>query len=199
MAELQAPAIMPLALRSIYLRESSTRFRDNFDPLKPGQPLLMQAKFAPISYFENVDIPVDDNGIVTRSYTFITGFEFSYLAGPVDVSTASENVDDTDPVAKITAHIAVDYILTRGESLPTADRLQQWAGSAALLHAWPYWREFAHNTMLRMNLPVMMIPLLVSGPAALQSPADENQNQDEKVPPTAKRAKAKRSAKPSKE
>lgn len=191
MAELETPSTLPLALRSIYLRESSTRFRENFDPLKPGQPLQMQAKFAPIGYLVNGDMPIDGGEVVPRSYTFLTQFEFNYFAGPFDTSVPIESIDTSDPVAKITAQIGVDYLVTPGETTPTEDRLHSWANSAALVHAWPYWREFAHNTMMRMNLPVMMIPLLVTTPAAALPTGTNQQKVVEQKAPTAKKARAK--------
>ena len=184
---------LPLAIRTVYLRKSSTQFGDSFDPLKPGQPLQVQSRFAPIGFIENGDLSAGGNEAIPRSYTFLTEFEFSYLLGPVDTSIPPESVDTSNAAAKVTAQIAVDYLISPSEPVPTAEQLQQWGGSAALMHSWPYWREFAHSTMMRMNLPVVMAPLLVAQPQPVITPV---QDAMQSIAPAAKRARSRATAKP---
>ena len=189
MADQQIPVNIPFTLRSIYLRESSTSFHDNFDPLMPGQPLHMRAKFSPTGYFTTGETSSTSGEPTTISYTFLTSFEFDYMAAP---ASPSGEVDLTaEPVAKIAAKFAVDYLVNPGAPLPDEDFARQWGGSAAMTHAWPYWREFAHNTLTRMNLPVMLIPLLLTTQAAVQSDVLSKQQGVESPPMPTKRQRSK--------
>jgi hypothetical protein len=144
----QGGAVLPFTLRSIYVRNSSTRTDDHFDPLLPDQQLMAifrtgegRCDCREIKYTEN------DKDNVIRSCAFTTRFEFAYRR-PTD---GDQPISDEDIekfiAAQITADITLDYLI-------------KWAHENVILHAWPYWREFCHSTMLRMNLPVTMIPLV---------------------------------------
>ena len=155
----QGGAVLPFTLRSIYVRNSSARIDDHFDPLLPGQQLMPIFRIGEgrcdcreTKYTEN------DKDAVLRSCAFTTRFEFAYTR-PTD---GDQPVSDEDIekliAAQITADITLDYLINL-PSFPDSDALKQWASENVILHAWPYWREFCHSTMLRMNLPVTMIPL----------------------------------------
>jgi hypothetical protein len=99
-------------------------------------------------------------------------------------------LDDTT-CASIQVDIAVEYCLD-GEKMPNAESLKAWAASGVLTHAWPYWREFCHSMMVKMSLPVIMVPLLnllpPTAPAALQVMQPLNGTE----PKPAKKARAKK-------
>ena len=156
----QGEAVLPFTLRSIYVRNSSTRIDDHFDHLLPGQQLMPifrtgegRCECRETKYTEN------DKDAVFRSCSFTTRFEFAYTR-PTD---GDQPVSDEDIekliAAQITADITLDYLINL-PSFPDSDALNQWASGNVILHAWPYWREFCHSTMLRMNLPVTIIPLV---------------------------------------
>lgn len=150
-----------LNLRAIYLRESSTAFDDAFDPLKPGQELHIQSKFHPHSYFVSGEIAGDGSTHVPQSYTFLTDFETAYFLASDGPPAEPSTFDTKKAVARIKARIAADYLVKAGTPLLSEGEAQAWGGSAALVHTWPYWREYCHSTMLRMNMPVMLVPMMV--------------------------------------
>lgn len=160
MSQEEAAKVVPYTLRAIYIHKSQLRLADEFDPIMPGQPL--QGKFrtegGQVICKETKElVSGDDVSATTRSCTFITHFEFRYVQ-PADV--AQPDVDtEAYLVAEISADIAIDYLIGVPE-MPSQDDMQQWGASNVLLHAWPYWREYCHNAMTRMNLPVSIIPLL---------------------------------------
>lgn len=133
---------------------------DAFDPMVPGQPIHGQFKSSGqrLEVRESVENIPDSKPVKTCLVT--TNFQFRYL------STITENTaDDEDDkylIAEISARIAVDYLIEVLET-PPVEKLEQWAANSALLHCWPYWREYCHSTLLRMNLPVTMMPMMVIG------------------------------------
>lgn len=148
----------PFSLRAVYLREGRQWIRDDFDPLLPGQPLSGQMKVAGhrIQVQEAVENVPDAN--VIKSCRVTMDFGFRYLN--IDAKELPEDEDDDQyMVAEISARITVDYVLQSSET-PPQEKLEQWANNNSLLHCWPYWREFCHSTLLRMNLPITLMPML---------------------------------------
>ncbi|MDD2776767.1 MAG: hypothetical protein PHU06_12490 [Gallionella sp.] len=149
---------IPFALRSIYLREASQWMSDGFDPSLPKQALVGQFratghKIEVLEIIENTA-----NAETIRTCRVTSNFDFRYLSTPPDIQPDVQD-DSKYLVAKISAHITVDYLITSDE-IPPQEKVQQWASTSALLHCWPYWREFCHSTLLRMNLPVTMMPMM---------------------------------------
>lgn len=152
-----------LELNYIYLRNSSTKMAQTFNPLQPNQQLNIVSKFSPTSSFQS-----------DRSVGFVVEYTVLYfLADGAATQSAPEAMDETLAVARITAEFAVDYARPVGVELPpTSEWLKQFGNSGAMLHTWPYWREYCHATMMRMSLPVMMVPLLRLVPAAPDAALD---------------------------
>ncbi len=152
----------PFALRSVYLREAKQWMADGFDPTLPGQPLIGQFR-APGHRVEVQEIVENIAGAETiRTCRVTSSFEFRYLNTPSDIQSDAQNDEQDDSkylVAEILAHITVDYLITSTE-IPPQEKIEQWATSSALFHCWPYWREFCHSTLLRMNLPITMMPMM---------------------------------------
>jgi hypothetical protein len=42
---------------------------------------------------------------------------------------------------------------------PTSEEATAFSHTNAMLNSWPYWREFVQNTVARMNLPPLTLPL----------------------------------------
>lgn len=148
------PKHFPLVLRSVYVRSSSTRMMDGFDPFIPNQQLTGRFRS------ENPKMLVrpagkDEAGKSTPAVcTFLHKFDFAYSLGGPEISAE----DESALAAEINATLAVDYVV-RGE-MPSERVLESWGRSSALIHSWPYWREFCHATLSRMSLPVSMMPML---------------------------------------
>lgn len=169
--------VLPYTIRSIYLRDCTMRMDDGFDPLVPGQRLsaIFRTGQSRVSCRETV-LQEGNTQATVRSCAFTTRFDFAYTKATEDNATPSDEDIEKAIAAQITADITVDYLINTA-SFPDQEDLAQWAGSNVLLHAWPYWRELCHSTMLRMNLPVTMIPLVqFSAPpgAAEQSASESN-------------------------
>ena len=151
----------PYTLRSIYLRNSSVRIVDDFDPTIPGQPLAANFRTGD-GKIECRETEFDQNNDKTtvRSCLFTTRFEFAYTRPVPD--SPPQNDEDIEKliVAQITADIAIDYLFNLEAFPPAEDDLKKWASTNVLLHSWPYWREFCHSMLVRMNLPLTMIPLI---------------------------------------
>jgi hypothetical protein len=150
---------IPFSLRAVYLREGRQWIKDDFDPVIPGQTLFGQFRATGhrIESQEAIENIPDAKPILTCRFT--TNFEFRYLNASPDNQTEEEKVNGNFLVAEISARFTVDYLIGTPE-FPPAEKLEQWASGNALLHCWPYWREFCHSTLLRMSLPVTMMPMM---------------------------------------
>lgn len=151
---------VPFSLRSVYFREGRQWMTDDFDPMLPGQPIYGQFKSSGqrIEIREAVENIPDAKPIKTCLVT--TNFQFRYLN--TQIENPADEEDGKYLIAEISARIAADYLIEVPET-PPKERLEKWATSNALLHCWPYWREFCHSTLLRMNLPVTMMPMMLIG------------------------------------
>jgi len=148
--------VLQYELRDIYLRESHTKLGLGFDPTIGGSELTGEFRIlGGGSECRTQDAPTPDGTKQTlRTCVFTTRFEFRYLrAGLLDPATQEPIV-----AAEITADITTDYQCNTPD-FPDEANLLKWGQSNVLLHAWPYWREFCHSTLLRMRLPVTLMPL----------------------------------------
>lgn len=170
------PTALPYALRSIYLRNCSTWMAKEFDPLLPGQDLLAVFRTGEgrVDCRES-SLQGDDGEIKFRSCTFTTRFEFAYTkAGENNTSQSDEDIEKA-LIAKISAEISVDYIINT-PNFPDQESLHGWGNNNVVLHTWPYWREFCHSTLARMNLPVTMIPLVQFSAGTGQTQQESSKN-----------------------
>jgi hypothetical protein len=161
MSESPVMKLPPFTLRAIYLRGSQVTFEENFDPLKAGQQLNIESKFSPLSYFISGDISDTGSDHVARAYTFLTEFETSYFLAAGAPATEAIPLSPASPVVRINAIFAADYLIAPDSGELSEEDAKAWANSAALMHSWPYWREFSHSTMMRANMPVVPVPMMV--------------------------------------
>lgn len=179
MSQEETSQVVPYTLRAIYIQKSHLRMADNFDPVIPGQPL--HGKFrtvgGQISCKETKELTTGDNeGVTIRSCTFVTRFGFRYFRPSEEGAIQQEVEEEARMVAEISVDIAIDYLIGIPE-MPSQDDMQQWGASNVLVHAWPYWREYCHDAMTRMNLPVTIMPLLqlnAPNPASHTQPARQD-------------------------
>ena len=62
------------------------------------------------------------------------------------------------PVILIDASFVLSYKIESFEGL-TQKAFEQFANVNGIYNAWPYWREFVQNTVVRMGLPPLSIPV----------------------------------------
>lgn len=70
---------------------------------------------------------------------------------------------------------------------PTPNEINAFCKTNAMLNSWPYWREFVQNTIVRMNLPPLTLPLfrltpvphsaVVGRESEIQAPQDRTSKQ----------------------
>lgn len=148
--------LIPFVLRAVYLRGGNQWMSDQFDPTIPAQQVFGEFKASghEIKIQEFVD-NLDETKTI-KSCQFTANFDFRYLSQNIE-EAAEES--DAVAIATISARITVDYLLDTTKTLSQAE-LESWASSSALFHSWPYWREFCHSTLMRMNLPIAMMPIM---------------------------------------
>ena len=71
---------------------------------------------------------------------------------------ASIEKKSSEPVLTINALYALAYQLDSFDGL-TQEGFEQFANLNGVYNAWPYWREFVQNTVGRMGLPPLTIPV----------------------------------------
>lgn len=166
MSEAKPQEMAPFALRAIYLRNSRIRMVEDLDPLLPGQE--MHAQFRTEKTFRVLARETKAPGQKTlESLIFILGFAFRY-SKPMQAAIQSEQsgvdevvADDPNLLAEISAEIAIDYQIINGTASNLDPALvQNWGQGSAMVHAWPYWREYCHSAMIRMNLPLSLMPMI---------------------------------------
>lgn len=164
---LEAGAKSPLSIRAVYVRKCSLALDDNFDPLVPGQQL--NAKFTCRQDGHTIcEIQASEAATeVSKSVAFHNQFDFVFFHGASQTESPPTIPEAQQVAATISACICVDYVMT-GEQ-PNSDELATHANTS-MIHAWPYWREYCHSTMLRMQLPVVLAPLLVIGQPTAELP-----------------------------
>ena len=65
---------------------------------------------------------------------------------------------DKDPFAIIKATFLLIYKADSLEGI-TNKAVEYFGNTNGIYNAWPYWREFVQNTIVRMNLPALTIPV----------------------------------------
>lgn len=152
--------VLPFKLRMIYLRSGTAWMDSEFNPLLPGQQLMPLFRTGE-GHIDGIEAIIDENGKQTQvhSCAFTNRFDFAYTKSIGSGAPAIDEDIEKKIIAKVTADITVDY-LVNPSVLDDMETLKRWAASNVMLHAWPYWREFCHSNLLRMNLPVTMIPIM---------------------------------------
>ncbi len=172
--------MVPYTLRAIYIRSSHTELAKWFDPLAV---LAIDGEFRVLD--GNVEcriqeIPTTDGKPgEQKTCVFTTRFEFRYTLHAGQESGRP----DGDEVAKIAADISADYLFN-GDQFPPNEELHKWGQTNVLIHTWPYWREFCHNALSRMQLPVSLMPLVNILPP--KDPTIEHKARKAKKPPQVK-------------
>lgn len=184
---------LPLSLRSIYVAESSCNFGNGFDPLVGDQKLEFSTDYAPMGHTVKGSRAPDRSEMRPTSCTFLVTFRAFYhlRPSPSPAPALTKQIDESTAAATIKVTFAVDYLVAADGPEPTEELLQQWGTFQPMIHAWSYWREYCHSNAMRMNMPVVMVPLLILG---------NHKQTGESVlriePPSQKRASAAKAPKP---
>lgn len=63
------------------------------------------------------------------------------------------------PAVTLKATFELKYNLPEDLGDATSEELAAFAETNAVFNAWPYWREFIQSTLVRMNLPPILLPV----------------------------------------
>ena len=107
----------------------------------------------------------------------VTSFIAVYVPGhDGSASTRFPAPDEVDPAIEITTAYEMVYDIEDVDDITEADT-EHFAFANATMHAWPYWRDYAHNACYRMQIPPILIgmfriPTLKSTPSSDADPAE---------------------------
>jgi hypothetical protein len=158
MANPAAPIQLPFQLRSVYLSGGQIILAPDFDPTLPGQPLVGKFRIVDGNAAVKKTLLPGQSPDVMDTCVFKTKFEFRYIRALDNGDAPPESEEEARLASSISAEISVDYLLTSSD-VPSKEALEGIAKSNVLVHIWPYWREYCHSTLARMNLPVTLMPL----------------------------------------
>lgn len=153
----EAPKRFLYDIRAIYIRKSSIALDDDFNPLISGQELSAAFECKQNGYVTSGAQEGEGATENIQSITCLNRFDFAYLLTGQQVQKSPTDAPEQKIAASITASICVDYVVNGAQ--PTPEELAAIANSS-VLHSWPYWREYCHSNMTRMQLPVVQVPLL---------------------------------------
>ncbi|CUA83957.1 hypothetical protein [Pseudidiomarina woesei] len=95
-------------------------------------------------------VQMTDNG------TPIWGYHFTYVCG-LRYLLVSDGKDDDD--AKILFNFTAEFVAKYHSSIELNDEaLEAFGRKNVGYHVWPYWRELAHSTVARFELPRFSVP-----------------------------------------
>ena len=123
-----------------------------------GPPAKPAAKTA--SGFE-IDIATNTQGKLTHD---------GKLKIVVSSSLKARRARSRKAEVEVEASFQLLYALPE-ELKPTQREIRAFADSNAMLNSWPYWREFVQNTVSRMNLPPLVLPLFRLSPPGAAKPS----------------------------
>ena len=138
-------AIKACAITDVYLRNSTVRLNDEFDPTVPDQRLDVEYR---IETKHREEISRDGVNLLRV-----------YVDAGLRYLPAKKDEDNKAPVlAEIAAQFVAVYLIS-GEK-PQEECLNEFAKLNAPYHIWPYWREYAQSLCMRHRLPAVMLPML---------------------------------------
>lgn len=113
-------------------------------------------KSASINYLEEVDFekPVLVSTKASARLELLSNKDFKVYQR---YNLEAKSKEDEKTYVKISC---VFVVLYNFEVRPDAKIFDVFKNSTLRLNTWPYFREFVHNTIARMNLPPMIAPLL---------------------------------------
>lgn len=113
-------------------------------------------------------------------------FGFRYVKVPEGQASIPDDESKLEVAAEVQASIAIIYAINRAAQ-PDEARRKAWVQRHGLLHAWPYWREVCQSSLVRMNLPSTVMPLVeVSDPDPGPTPSIEQSSPKKRSAPKRK-------------
>lgn len=145
-----------LVILDVYLRESRTLLNAEFDPKGADAPALaFQHKFE-LKQVEIIEGKLgEDENVKGVRFRIMTGLRL--IPPHVDPNAIQDDESAKLIKAQITATFIAEYALTKPD-LPK-EAIEEFGRYNAILHVWPYWREFIQSMCTRMLLPPIVLPM----------------------------------------
>lgn len=137
-------AIDALQIEDVYLRESSAKCDDDFDP---KHSTCIEKLSAELMY------------LVRQSAVVELPDEVQLLRVFVDVGSRWVDPESSEDEPKVLAIIQAEYIAEYRMNFPLEQScIDEFALKNVSYHVWPYWREFLSSQCERMRLPRVTLP-----------------------------------------
>lgn len=147
---------------AVHLQSASVRRAADWTALP--SPIKLQIDFHP-------------TGIRRTEAEVLLWIDFTLCAGDHSEPKAGE-------VLYVEAVLEAGYTSVTGEQ-PSSEAITSFHKANAVMHCWPYFREFVQSTVAGMHLPVPPVPFLMLNTVTETAPATTR-----KTPPAKKRPRA---------
>ena len=144
--------------RELYMRNTTLRLVDDYEPKYDTQITLEAQHKRFIKRLESVDLIENENEEIK---VFRTVMEFGLRI----VDPQIKEIEDQDSEeakqyirAELTAEFIAEYQLLCDDLDQSA--LKEFAERNVTYHLWPYWREYVMSTCQRARLPMITIPTI---------------------------------------
>ncbi len=155
-----------LEISMVYLRDSSIKNHDDFDPLVPGQQLSGQMKIYSTKHHTKT---LESEGGKSQFICYFIDAGMRYLHSlPPDEAGNDEKILSKRLATEITATYVVEYAITDEEKL-SEEAMKEFGMFNAPHNVWPFWREYLYSVSGRMSMPVSLIPMF-----RIESPENED-------------------------
>jgi hypothetical protein len=112
-----------------------------------------------ISYMEPEALQGEKEFKITHTTRVLPDEEKNQIIVFVSFKFKSFSIDKPDKqIIGIAAEFLLTYTISGFEGL-TDKGIKEFGNLNGVFNAWPYWREFIQNTIARMNLPPLTIPV----------------------------------------
>ncbi|MEA3173810.1 MAG: hypothetical protein QOF42_1221 [Gammaproteobacteria bacterium] len=147
-------AIKGLLVQDIFLISSKCLLQKDFNQTQPMHALSAQTKHA-VEQEVLVQVRATVDGKNMRVVRYFTQVGFRFMES---LETGAAPEAEGKVVGEIDATFAADYQWTSEQPIEPGD-LGSFSPNV-MYHVWPYWREFIQNSLSRMRLPPVALPML---------------------------------------
>ena len=140
-------------------------------PLDRAAPVIARVKILSVVLAESqtmrtpdadLSLPGLNTGIQITKVEFGSNHErkqiFVVPSFALRVTRKGDEESEATPLVSVEAKFVVIYTIEGFDGLDD-DSIAAFGVTNGVFNVWPYWREFAQNSLLRMGLPVITIPL----------------------------------------
>jgi hypothetical protein len=146
-------AIENLAVQGIFLRSTTIKQHEDFDPRLGDKELLVQTR-AGTTLLNDLEVLDDKTGEKHQLFKvhFNCGLRLS------DPGLVQGEDPASGVVVEISATFVAEYLVKPGAYI-SDDAKDAFSKQNVGYHVWPYWREYVQSSCGRLGLPIVNVPL----------------------------------------